>query len=266
MSKTRIYRSGSSSNYSVINNEILKRNDISWKAKGILIYILSLPDDWVLYLEELQNHATDKKASFRTGWKELTEKGYVKRYPIRDKGKIIEWRTEIRETVGISTISPQTDFQEVENLEVENLEVENQKLLSTNNTNYLNTQNTNNKKPSQSEKLDFENLFKEIWDIYPNKKGMQSAKRKFIKVVKSLKDAEIIKEGVTKYAYYCKTKQVQPQFIRHGSTFFNNESWLDDWTSDLPENVSKWSEPDYSIPKEFDNPQMSDLNEKDFPF
>lgn len=146
-SKTQIFRQSKKSNYSVIHNQILKRNDISWKAKGIMCYVLSLPDDWIIYLEELMEHATDKKSSFRSGWNELKEKGYVERIPIRnEKGKISEWKTIIRENVDMEATYPLTDFQEVENLEVENLEVENQPLLSTNNTKYLNIQNTNNTK------------------------------------------------------------------------------------------------------------------------
>ena len=130
--KTQIFRRSKTNNYSIIHNEILRRSDISWKAKGIMCYVLSLPDDWVIYLEELIEHATDKKASFRSGWNELIEKGYVSRFPIRNEaGKIVEWRTEIRENVDTKTFSPLTDFQEVENQEVENQEVENRKLLST---------------------------------------------------------------------------------------------------------------------------------------
>lgn len=144
--KTRIYRERKERNFTIIHNEILKRNDLSWKAKGIMCYVLSLPDDWIIYLEELMKHATDKKASFRSGWDELKEKGYVHRYPIRESGKIVEWRTEIKESVGIEPFSPHTDFQEVEKLEVGFQEVENRKLLSTNNTKDLNKQSTNNTK------------------------------------------------------------------------------------------------------------------------
>lgn len=97
--KTQIIRKKQTSNYTIINNEILKRNDISWKAKGILIYILSLPDDWVIYLEEVMEHATDGRDSFRKGWNELRDLGYVKRYPYKEKGKIIRWITEVKESV-----------------------------------------------------------------------------------------------------------------------------------------------------------------------
>ena len=134
--KTRIYRSTNQTNYSVINNEVLRRDDLSWKAKGIMCYILSLPNDWEIYLEELQRHATDGKSSFRSGWNELKEKGYVKRHPIKEGGKFVEWRTEIVESLDLTTFPPYTDFPQVEKPQMEKPQVENRKLLSTYNTNY----------------------------------------------------------------------------------------------------------------------------------
>ncbi|MGX7153420.1 hypothetical protein ACWOEY_11080 [Enterococcus sulfureus] len=149
-SKTQIFRQSKTSNYSTIHNQILRRNDISWKAKGIMCYILSLPDDWVIYLEELSNHATDKITSFKSGWKELQEAGYVRRYPIKnEKGVITEWRTEVREYVDISTTSPQSGFPLVDEPLMDKPLVENQLLLSTNNTNNLNILNTDNTKTCQ---------------------------------------------------------------------------------------------------------------------
>lgn len=142
--KTRIYRSTNQTNYSVINNEVLRRDDLSWKAKGIMCYILSLPNDWEIYLEELQRHATDGKSSFRSGWNELKEKGYVKRHPIKEGGKFVEWRTEIVESLDLTTFPPYTDFPQVEKPQMEKPQVENRKLLSTYNTNYLNKLSTDN--------------------------------------------------------------------------------------------------------------------------
>lgn len=148
--KTRIYRETKVDNYSVIHNQVLRRKDLSWKAKGIMCYILSLPNDWIIYLEELMQHSTDQITSFRSGWKELQQAGYVRRYPVKnEKGVIIEWRTEVREYVDITTPSPQSGFPLVDDPQVDNPLVENQQLLSTNNTKYLNKLNTDNTKTCQ---------------------------------------------------------------------------------------------------------------------
>ncbi|OOR19896.1 DnaD domain-containing protein [Bacillus cereus] len=126
-----IFRVKKDNNYSVINNTGLKDKRLSWKAKGILAYILTLPDDWVFYREELSQHAKDGINSLRAGMQELKEYGYIKRFPIRDeKNKIVRWETIIYEI-------PVDDFPPVENPPAGNpvdgnLLVENRKLLNTN--------------------------------------------------------------------------------------------------------------------------------------
>ncbi|KMP70508.1 DnaD domain protein (plasmid) [Bacillus wiedmannii] len=143
-------------NYSVINNTGLKDKRLSWKAKGILAYILTLPDDWVFYREELSQHAKDGINSLRAGMKELKEYGYIKRFPIKDaKNKIVRWETIIYEI-------PLDDFPPVENPPVDNpvagnLPVDNHKLLNTDiqSTKELNTDipNTNYHHDNQDKSL-----------------------------------------------------------------------------------------------------------------
>ncbi|MEM5604687.1 DnaD domain protein [Bacillus cereus] len=125
-----------------MNNTGLKDERLSWKAKGILAYALTLPDDWTFHISELARHAKDGEDSLRTGFKELKELGYVKRYPVRDGNtkKITRWDTEIYET-------PQKAIPQVENQDMVKPYEENQTLLNTNRltTNKRNTniQNTN---------------------------------------------------------------------------------------------------------------------------
>ncbi|PGM95330.1 DnaD domain-containing protein [Bacillus cereus] len=154
-----IFRVKKDNNYSVINNTGLKDQRLSWKAKGILAYILTLPDDWVFYREELSQHAKDGINSLRAGMQELKEYGYIKRFPIRDeKNKIIRWETIIYEI-------PVDDFPSVENPPAGNpvdgnLLVENRKLLNTDiqstkelNTDIQNTHHHDNQDKSLSQRL-----------------------------------------------------------------------------------------------------------------
>ncbi|MFK4329085.1 DnaD/phage-associated family protein [Bacillus sp. RC55] len=154
-----IFRVKKDNNYSVINNTGLKDQRLSWKAKGILAYILTLPDDWVFYREELSQHAKDGINSLRAGMQELKEYGYIKRFPIRDeKNKIIRWETIIYEI-------PVDDFPPVENPPAGNpvdgnLLVENRKLLNTDiqstkelNTDIQNTDHHDNQDKSLSQRL-----------------------------------------------------------------------------------------------------------------
>ncbi|QPQ35926.1 DnaD domain-containing protein [Lysinibacillus sp. JNUCC-52] len=167
-----IIRVAKNNNYVVMNRTALNDNRLSWKAKGIMAYMLSMPDDWVFYLDELMTHSTDGKASFRAGFNELKTCGYIERKPIREGQRIKEWETVVHE-VPINSLL--TDFQEVEKQEIENQEVgfqevENRTLLSIDNNQVLNKPNTDNnqvlkeRKESQSVNpfLEIKNSFDSI--------------------------------------------------------------------------------------------------------
>lgn len=142
-----IIRVAKNSNYVVMNRTALNDNRLSWKAKGIMAYMLSMPDDWVFYMDELMTHAIDGKDSFRSGFNELKECGYVERKPIREGQRIKEWETIVHEVPINSLLS---GFQDVEKQEVGFQEVENPPLLSTDINQVLNKPNTDNKKNMSS--------------------------------------------------------------------------------------------------------------------
>ena len=159
-------------NYSVISNEFIRREDLSWKAKGILTYILTLPDDWVININEIMTHATEGEKAFRSGWKELKDAGYVNRYPVRDKdsNKITHWETVIRESVDTKGFDPLTQNVQVQNVQVQKAQVQNDKLQSTYITKDLSKQNTESNKDTMSSSDEHDRIpYDEVVD-YLNKK------------------------------------------------------------------------------------------------
>ena len=77
MTEVYFYREKKERDYTVLDNAFLKDAGLSWKAKGLFAYILSLPEDWKIHLSELETHATDGRDSLRTAVKELKERGYL---------------------------------------------------------------------------------------------------------------------------------------------------------------------------------------------
>ena len=74
--------------FAMIPNETLADARLSWKAKGLLCYLLSLPHDWEVYTSEVAKHSTDGVDSMNSGLRELMEFNYVHRTKIRgEKGK-----------------------------------------------------------------------------------------------------------------------------------------------------------------------------------
>lgn len=142
MGNTSFIREKKERDYTVINNTVLKDERLSWKAKGVFCYLLSLPEDWVIYQSELLKHSTDGRESLRNAINELEEYGYLIIDKKRDEKGHFTAIYKIIENPNEKTESGKT---ESENPTRENrhgkTESENPTLLNTNkqNTNELNT-------------------------------------------------------------------------------------------------------------------------------
>lgn len=83
-----IHRHRKERNYSIIPNDFLQRTDMSMKAKCLLAYLLTLPDDWKIYVRELRSHFKEGINTIYTAINELIEKGYVVKEAVeRESGK-----------------------------------------------------------------------------------------------------------------------------------------------------------------------------------
>jgi uncharacterized phage protein (TIGR02220 family) len=138
MSVFRVKKDG---NYTVINNTCLRDPGVSWKAKGLHTYMISMPDDWVFYNEELERHAKDGRDSLKSALKELREAGYLKRQQVKnEKGHFAGWETIVYE---IPQSENPTDGKPDRR---ENRTSEEPQLLSTDINQVLNEPNTDNTK------------------------------------------------------------------------------------------------------------------------
>lgn len=71
----------------MIDNTGLRDERLTWKATGLLAYLLSLPDDWRIDGRELAKRKLGGKALVYSGLAELEENGYlVRRQERRDDG------------------------------------------------------------------------------------------------------------------------------------------------------------------------------------
>ena len=78
-------------------------------------------------------------------------------------------------------------------------------------------------------KKEIETEFEELWDLYPNKQGKTNAFKSFEKSIKKGITFDVIKKGLENYINYIKTKKIDKQYIKHGSTWFNQECWNDEY-------------------------------------
>lgn len=110
---------------------------------------------------------------------------------------------------------------------------------TTNNT-LNNTSNNKSKTDSKLSDTDLKDDFEELWKIYPNKKGKQKAFTSYKKAIKEGTAKEAIKQGIESYNQEIDLKRTEKRFIKHGSTWFSNKGWEDEY--DTGKQVDK--EPD----------------------
>ena len=112
-------------NYTVIDNHVFMNKNLSFKAKGLLCQMLSLPDNWNYSLEGLVALANDGISSVRSALKELENQTYFKRLRLYEDGKLAGVEYIVSET-------PMCENLILENLKQENLISEKKAQLNTN--------------------------------------------------------------------------------------------------------------------------------------
>jgi len=118
-----IIRAQHNKNFVIINKICLQDDRLSWKAKGIYAYLMSLPDNWLIKTNEVVKHSTEGKTSLLSGLKELLEYGYCEHIINRDENGCVKSRDYL--------IKEPTQL-DLENLDQVNLDIDNQPLLSNN--------------------------------------------------------------------------------------------------------------------------------------
>ncbi|MBR4026800.1 MAG: hypothetical protein IKJ01_04495 [Lachnospiraceae bacterium] len=102
----------------VMDKTFLEDSRLSFKAKGILAYLLSKPDDWKVVVGNLVNYSADGKSAVYAGLRELKEYGYYEKVPVRNEQgtRIIRWESVVYE-VPRSLLNDDIEAEETEHIE-----------------------------------------------------------------------------------------------------------------------------------------------------
>ena len=101
--------------YVQIHKEYLSNKHLSWRAKGILTYLLSKPDNWIVRVEDIRNHAKEADRAVRSGIQELIDQGHLIRNILRDDGKFQRFEYDVYESPTLQS-SPFRHFSKMDAL------------------------------------------------------------------------------------------------------------------------------------------------------
>lgn len=123
-----VLRNPNRGKFTVVDNYALQDKSLSLKARGLLVTMLSLPDNWQFSENGLCSiFQKDGQASIRSGLKELEEGGYLTRKRARDSfGRVsnVEWIVcDYPHLENPSVVNPNLDFRPQLNTKQSNTEI-----------------------------------------------------------------------------------------------------------------------------------------------
>lgn len=217
--------------WAVIPSELLRDETLSWGAKGLLCFLLSMKDDWVTNLTHLQGYCKvsgNGRSAVRAMFKELQEAGYIMSQRIKNGNLYSGWRHVVYD----SSQNPErnesiagTVFVGTEHRRYEDQRLSNTNLIS----------NTNQEVIPQAVGQDslFESVsvepaeiwptFELFWDTYDKKVDREKVEAKW----KKLKQEE--REAIMIYLDdYIPATESDKTFRRNPLTFINRKTWLNE--------------------------------------
>lgn len=181
--ETKFIKAKKETNYTVLDNTFIQDTRLSWKAKGVMTYLLSLPDDWVIHLSEIERHATDGKDSLRSAINELKKYGYILTEQKKDaSGRFCESVYTVYEKPKI----PYAEKPLAENPYTEKPLAENPPLQNTNNTKYEIIQSTKSTKECALDCLQTKNLVNTFFEKITKHNQEQIEQKKKIPISQNM--------------------------------------------------------------------------------
>lgn len=207
-----ILRKNNKEQYTTIPQGILRDERLSLKDIGLLVCMLSLPDNWKFSENGLEAiFKNDGQASIRTGLKKLEEAGYLQR--LRKRGE--DGRMEA--VIWYLRDTPQCDKPRLENPSVDNPSLENP---PQSNTNISNTKESNTKGYIQG--------FELFWGCYPKKKAKEAARKAWAKIKPSDGLIKTIIADVEAKSRSEDWKKEKGKYIPYPATYLNGKRWEDE--------------------------------------
>ena len=248
-----IHRADHSDNYMVISNRIARDERLSFEARGLLVFMLSMSDDWNFSIKGLVNQTGMKRSVILRIVKELRDCGYILiKQETKKDGKFAAKTWELYENCTVVRFdrsrskphSVKTDYGKTETVEfIDSQPQSDLTVVGENRSTVLpqsvktvvgengpirNTNIERNTKDKEDARVlnETETMFAEFWSLYPKKVDKKGAFRAFKNIKKlkeifpDIKSALLIQKSSEQWT------KANGQFIPNPTTYIHQERWL----------------------------------------
>lgn len=213
-----IIRFGDRQRYTVVANEAIEDARLSFRARGILLWLLSKPDGWHIQSGAITASGTEGRDAVRAALAELESLGYLVRS--KDQDELGRWRTVCtlyeRPTPG----NPASDTRPSVDPALSN------KTL---------------KVKTEEQERALPDGFEAFWNTYPRKTAKQNALKAFGRL--SVTDRTLALVALPKHIAWWE-RRGDMSFVPHAATWLNARRWEDVLPGEPAAGGAGWREPD----------------------
>lgn len=211
-----IVRSPRRRHFTVLPNDTLEDASLSFKAKGLLAYVLSKPDEWRCNSRQLASVGPDGLFAVRKALEELSKAGYAELVKQRnaDGTTTSEWHITEEPTRARFPNPGETNTGEP------------RPLVSTEEQGLKNNPPT----PQRGEqaKDDYPPDFLACWDIYPRKLEKKNALKAYRARLRAGASPDQLLHATKHYAEHVTATGTELRFVKHPATFYGpGDPWRD---------------------------------------
>ena len=187
--------------FTTIISEALEDTRLSFRARGVLAWLLSKPDGWKINADNIAQEGTEGRDAILTALKELEIAGYLRRERVQMPGGTWHSRSMLYESP-----SPEKPT----SAEPTSVNQGSKDLIL---------------KAKTESKTDSDRAFNEFWNAYPatRRGGIPSAKKAWKKIDPD--EYLSVMLGLSLSVAYWKKKKTEPEFIKLAASWLNDRRW-----------------------------------------
>lgn len=225
--------------YTIVRNAVLEDERLSFKAMGVLVYLLSKPDGWTANRAHLASTHTDGEDAVRSALRELRATGYITTEDERDATGRITGRAAVVHDQPQEADDPCGG----KPTSRASRQVADPRVVMTEGSNDPNPARTDPptphgqlalaggqvapaapfKAPRTAQAMDL--VWRAFWEAYPRKAGKIAARRAWDKALRAGHDPAAIVAGARRYAA---DPNREDQYTAHPATWLNAGRWEDE--------------------------------------